>query len=299
MTIEDPTAIPENDDQFKEYLEAAGQAFEHDDNDRARTLYHALSQSHYDGPDFPLVAYRLAVIHLAAGETDDAYRWARQSTHPGAADLLRSIDNATPDEPVDPNRVPETFEEATSYVVQAQHAFDTGDLATAEALYGVLVQCTALPPGGLGHCQIRYGAILIQQGRNDDARAWIESGLPVADATYAAEARRLLQQIGIHVSDGGNPYETEGSKHLVDGITAFERGDGAAAQQELLAAYQSDSSTSEDRARAAYYLGSMAVAAHDYDTARTYLDEAAASAPATEQAWAAQLLASRWQEATP
>jgi hypothetical protein len=118
----------------------------------------------------------------------------------------------------------------------------------------------------------------------------------VADEFFANEARTLLKQMGVVVDDG-NPYETEGSKHLLDGIAAFERGDGATAQQELLAAYQSDTSTAEDKGRAAYYLGSMAFAAHDYDTARTYLHQAASDGPSAEQQWASDLLASRWQEA--
>lgn len=296
MTIEDPTAIPETAEACDEYVAEADVAWQAENPELAQKLYMALFSASYDGSARDLMSYRLALIFTNQGNTSEAYRFAQLSHHPGAADLLRSIDNATPDLAVDPNRVPETSEEAQSYWSQAVAALDSNDNATAAALFEVLANCEAISISARGIAHIKLGTVLHRQGHDDAARKWAEAGLPlVVSGDGAEEARTLLRTLGVQVVDD-NPYETEGSLALIAGIEAYERGESAAARASLETALASTSSTSEDKGRAAYYLGAIAYYDHDFAVARTHLHQARTDAPAAERAWAAEMLEWRWQE---
>jgi tetratricopeptide (TPR) repeat protein len=296
MAIDDPTAIPETPDQIEEYVTAAGQAFDTGDSDRAFTLYWAVIQSDRSGDHRDLILYRMALIEMGRGNPEEAYRLAHSSHHPGAADLVRSADNATPDQAVDPNRVPATAEEAHDYTVQADHAVQTGDLATALALYGMIVQCTDLSPNGKASAEVAYAELLHRSGRDEEARQWVEAAVGLAEGDYATRARSLIATLGgPHVTDD-NPYDTEGSRALLAGIEFFQSGVSDMARAELTTALNSDTSTAQDKGRAAYYLGSMDHHAGHFATARDLLHQAQRDAPAPEQAWAADMLTWEWQE---
>lgn len=296
MAIPDPTAIPESDEQVEEYLTAAGQAFDTGDSDRAFTLYWSAYQSERTGSHKGLVLYRMALIEMGRGNPDEAYRMAFLSDHPGAADLLRSADNATPDQAVDPNRIPATAEEALDYIRQADHAAETGDNATALALYSMIVQCPDLSPTGRANSQVAYADLLHRMNRDAEARQWLEAGISLADGDQLTRARALLAELGgAHVTDD-NPYETEGSRALLAGIQFFQSGVGDMARTELTTALTIDSSTDQDKGRAAYYLGVLDHQERHFGTARDHLHHAQRDAPDPEKTWATDMLGWEWQE---
>lgn len=298
MAIPDPTAIPESDEQVEEYLAAAEQAFDTGDSERAFTLYWAAYQSERTGSQKGLVLYRMALIEMGRGNHDEAYRLAFLSDHPSAVDLRRSADNATPDQAVDPHRIPATAEEALDYIRQGDHAVETGDNATALALYSMIVQCPDLSPNGRANSQVVYAEVLHRMNRDDEARQWLEAGISLADGDHATRARTLLTELGgAHVTDD-NPYETEGSRAMIAGIEFFQSGVRDMARVELTTALTIDSSTSEDKGRAAYYLGVLDHQERHFATARDHLHHAQRDAPEPEKGWATDMLSWEWQEET-
>jgi tetratricopeptide (TPR) repeat protein len=297
VTIDDPTAIPETAEAVAEYLQEADEAFGREDNDRARPLYYAAVQSDLiSDADDSRASHRLALILLAAGETEEAYRFAHASREPGRDDILRALDGATPDAPVDPSEVPQTFEAASRYWDAAKAARDNSDSSTEEALLRAISSSPGLTPGAIATASLRVAELAHADGRDDEGRAWAESALANASSGETHDgAVALLREMGVHVEDS-NPIETAGSRRLIAGIEAWERGEQATARTEFQAVLDADDVTDADKGRAAFYLGSMAYYANDYDTARTHLHRARDNADDPEKTWATEMLEWRWQE---
>ena len=295
MAIQDTTRIPETDAEYGEYLQEADRAYEHEEGQRAFELYHSLYQSQYRGEQLNLVTYRLAVIEMQRGNNDNAYRLASHSDHPGARDLVRALDNATVDRGVDPSRTPQTYEEVADYVAFALASVEKGAHEIAISVLGAALRSDDLLSTQRGNVQVLMAESLQHLGRNDEARRWAESGLPQAEGNFVRRARAVLQAVGVQVHDD-NPIETEESRRMIAGITAYERGDATTAKREFEAVHASVEATSEDKARCAYYLGSMAVAENDFDAAHVYMREAAEFGPTNEKAWARDVLRTRWRE---
>ena len=298
MAIDDPTAIPQTTDQIAEYMQEADRLWYDNRTEQAHTLYRSVYSGTGRGPDASLACYRVALYLQSIGDTDGALLWSELSSEPGTGDLRIALRAAMPDQAVDPSEVPQTTEACDHYAWSMIDFFDRGDWTTVDAIGSALMRTPVdYPISHQATYQTYRGVALVHLGRNDEARPILEFVVAnSANQDRVAQARAALQQIGIHVDDGGNPYETADSKALLDGIAAFERGDVAAARTGLQSVVNSNDAGAVDKGRAHFYLGSMAYHDHRFAEARTHLHTAQADAPNPEQDWATDMLSWRWQE---
>jgi tetratricopeptide (TPR) repeat protein len=297
MAIDDPTAIPQTIEQIAEYMKEADRLWNDNRTEEAHTLYRSVFNS-TTGPEGSLAGYRLALYLQSIGDIDGALNFVSYTNEPGTHDLEIALRAAMPDQAVDPSEVPQTAEACERYMQSIMSAFDRSDWTTVDALV-VAYQETPVDIGVGRHAaaQTFRGVALVHLGRNDEARPALEYVLAnSASEDYLAKARAALQQIGVQVQDGGNPYETQDSQHLLAGIAAFEGGDESTATTELTKVVDSDAAGASDKGRAHFYLGSMAYHTHRFEEARTHLHTAQADAPEPERGWATDMLSWRWQE---
>jgi tetratricopeptide (TPR) repeat protein len=298
MAIDDPTAIPQSPEQRTEYMQEAERLWNDNRTEEAHTLYRSVFGSTSGTPEFSLAAHRLALYLQSTGDIDGALGFLESSNEPGKHDLEIALRAQMPDQAVDPSNPPQTMEAAERYLDAITDAFDRGDWTTVDALV-VSYQGTSVDVGVGRHAvaQAYRGVALVHLGRNDEARPALEYVLANSNSeTRVKQAREALLQIGVHVDDGGNPYQTDDSELLLAGITAFEQGDQLVAMTELQSVVDSDAAGATDKGRAHFYLGSMAYHNKKFDEARTHLHTAQNDAPDPERGWAADMLTWRWQE---
>ncbi len=299
MAIDDPTAIPETAEQVTEYVQEADRLWNDSRTEDAHTLYRAVFNSPATPPtESSHSAYRLALYLQTTGDIDGALGFAAYTVEPGTNDLLIALRAAMPDQAVDPSEVPQTYEACERYTESIVNAFERSDWTTVDALV-LAYQDTPVDVGVGRHaiCQTYRGVALVHLGRNDEARPVLEYVLAnSANEESLTRARAALAQIGYQIDDGGNPYETADSQMLLTGIAAFERGDATTAATELQSVVDSSDAGATDKARAHFYLGSMAYHARRFEEARTHLHTAQSDAPDPEQGWANDMLSWRWQE---
>ncbi|MEP7047523.1 MAG: tetratricopeptide repeat protein [Ilumatobacteraceae bacterium] len=298
MAIEDPTAIPESPEQVTEYMTAADQLWNDSRTDDAHVLYRSVFNSPVAAaPQSSLSGYRLALYLQTIGDVDGALGYVAYTTEPGTHDLEIALHAEMPDQVVDPSVVPQTMEACERYAQSIVSAFERSDWTTVEALV-LAYQDTSIDVGIGRHALMQSfrGPALVHLGRNDEARPVLEYVIANSiNDDGLARAHAAMQQIGIQVDDGGNPYETDDSRNLLAGIAAFEGGDEASATIALQSVVDSDAGDS-DKGRAHFYLGSMAYHGQRYDEARTHLHAARSTAPEPEQGWTNDILSWRWQE---
>ncbi|MEO9140534.1 MAG: hypothetical protein ABI345_15900 [Jatrophihabitans sp.] len=296
MSIPDPHAIPENDADCAEYLTEADQAWEAGNADLAYDLYFALRQAaSATGDQKSHASHRLALTAMNRGDVDAAWNFATDSHEPGAADLLHSLDNATPDDPaVDPDVVPQTMEQTEDWWQAGATARGAGDYALSQRIFYSIAISTCNPPITIAKAEYLVAEALHHTGDDTNARSWLEKALPGLEGAEELEpARALFGEIGV-VShpDASSPA----AQHVVDGVDNYQYGDLPAARAFFEAALHADG-PDEVKGRAHYYLGAMDYQDHHYADARNHIDIAAASAPDQERGWAAQMLTWDWQEA--
>ena len=298
MAIDDPTAIPQTDEQITEYMHEADRLWTDGRTEEAHTLYRSVVGSRSGTPEFSLAAYRLALYLQTTGDIDGALNFLELTHEPGKQDLEVALRAQMPDQAVDPSNPPTTTEACERYLDSINDAFERSDWTTVDALV-LAYQATPVDIGIGRHAvaQMYRGVALVHLGRNDEARPALEYVLANSNSeTYVKQAREALLQIGVHVDDGGNPYQTDDSELLLAGIAAFEQGDELVAMTELQSVVDSDAAGATDKGRAHFYLGSMAYHSRKFDEARTHLHTAQADAPDPERGWATDMLAWRWQE---
>ena len=298
MAIDDPTAIPQTDEQRTQYMYEADRLWDDSRTEEAHTLYRSVFSSISNTPEASLAAHRLALYSQSIGDVDGALGFLESSNEPGKHDLEIALRAAMPDQAVDPSNPPQTTEACERYLESIHDAFDRSDWTTVEALV-LAYQDTPVDVGIGRHAvaQTYRGVALVHLGRNDEARPVLEYVLANSNSeTRLKQAREALQQIGVHVDDGGNPYQTDDSELLLAGIAAFEQGDELVAMTELQAVVDSDAAGETDKGRAHFYLGSLAYHSRKFDDARAHLHTAETDAPDPERGWAVDMLAWRWQE---
>ena len=298
MAIDDPTAIPQTADQITEYMHEADRLWNDSRTAEAYTLYRSVIAGISNTPESSIASYRVALYLQSAGDIDGALNFAEITNEPGKNDLQIALRAAMPDQAVDPSNPPQTAEACERYLESIDNAFERGDWTTVEALC-LAYQQTSVDVGIGRHavCQTYRGVALVHLGRNDEARPVLEYVLANSNSVQRlTQARAALQQIGVHVDDGGNPYQTDDSQLLLAGIAAFESGDQVAAMAELQLVVDSNDAGPTDKGRAHFYLGSMAYHNKRFDEARTHLHTAQTDAPDPEKAWAIDMLSWRWQE---
>lgn len=298
MAIDDPTAIPQTPDQLTEYMHEADRLWTDNRTEQAYTLYRSVLAGVSGSPESSLAAFRVALYHQSVGDINAALEVLEISHEPGKHDLEIALRAAMPDQVVDPSNPPQTAEACQRYMESIESAFEHSDWTTVDALC-LAYQQTSVDVGIGRHavCQTYRGVALVHLGRNDEARAALEYVLANSNSEQRlTQAREALKQIGIHVDDGGNPYQTDDSQMLLAGIAAFESGDQLVAMTELQAVVDSNDAGATDKGRAHFYLGSMAYHNKRFDEARTHLHTAETDAPDPEKGWATDMLAWRWQE---
>lgn len=296
MAIADPTAIPQTADEVTEYTNEADRLWNDGRTEEAHVLYRSLFNG--SGRNDSLAAHRLALYFQSIGDINEALGFADADNEPGAQDLRIALRGAMPDQVVDPSNPPQTQEACDHYHEAILDAGARGDWTTVDALC-LAYQQTSVDVGLGRHAAVQWrrGEALVHLGRNDDARPCLEYAVAnTANDETARSARQLLQQIGVDVQDGGNPYETDDSRAMLAGIAAFERGDVATASTQLQTVVNSSSATEQDKGRAHFYLGSIGYHSHQFQEARTHLHTAETDAPEPERTWAADMLTWRWQE---
>jgi tetratricopeptide (TPR) repeat protein len=296
MPIADPTAIPETPEEVTEYTNEAERLWNDGRTEEAHVLYRSLFNAR--GSNNSLAAHRLVLYLQSIGDINGALDLSIADNEPGAEDLRVALRGAMPDQVVDPSNPPQTQEACDRYYEAVLDAGSRGDWVTVDALC-LAYQQTSVDVGLGRHAstQWRRGEALVHLGRNDEARPCLEYAIAnTASDETARSARQLLQQIGVDVQDGGNPYDTDDSRAMVAGIAAFEGGDLATATTQLEAVVSSSTATDQDKGRAHFYLGSIGYHSHHYQEARTHLHTAQTDAPEPERTWAADMLSWRWQE---
>ena len=298
MAIDDPTAIPETPAQITEYMHEADRLWNDSRTEEAHTLYRSVLAARSGTPESSLAAYRLALYLQTTGDIDGALGFLEISHEPGKHDLEIALRAEMPDQAVDPSNPPQTMEACERYMESIDSAFERSDWTTVDALV-VAYQQTQVDIGIGRHAvaQSYRGVALVHLGRNDEARPVLEYVVANSNSEQRlTQAREALKQIGVHVDDGGNPYQTDDSELLLAGIAAFESGDELVAMTELQLVIDSEAAGAADKGRAHFYLGSMAYHGRKFDDARTHLRTAEADAPDPERGWATDMLAWRWQE---
>ena len=298
MAIDDPTAIPQTTEQITEYMQAADRLWNDSLTEEAHVLYRSVLAGIAGTPEASLASYRLALYLQTTGDIDGALIFASSSREPGTHDLEIALHAEMPDQAVDPSQVPETAEACERYMQSVDSAFDRSDWTTVDALCLAYQQTTVdVGVGRHAVCQRYRGVALVHLGRNDEARLALEYVLANSNSDIQIkQAREALQQIGVQVQDGDNPYQTDDSQMLLAGIAAFETGDQLVAMTELQAVVDSDAAGATDKGRAHFYLGSMAYHSRRFEEARTHLHTAETDAPDPERGWAVDMLSWRWQE---
>jgi tetratricopeptide (TPR) repeat protein len=302
MAIDDPTAIPETTERVTEYMQEADRLWNDSRTEDAHTIYRSVFNCPLaNRRESSLSGYRLALYLQTIGDIDGALGFVAYTDEPGTHDLEIALRAAMPDQPVDPSEIPQTMEACERYAQSIVNAMAQSDWTTVDALT-LAYQQTSVDLGVGRHAinQTYRGVALMHLGNNDEARAALEYAIANSvDADRLAQAHAALQQIGIQVDDGGNPYETPDSQALLAGIAAFEGGDEAGAATQLQTVVDSSDAGASDKGRAHFYLGSMAYHAHRFDEARTHLHVAETDAPDPEKSWAVDMLSWRWQEESP
>ncbi|HEX3335933.1 MAG TPA: hypothetical protein VHS54_05680 [Jatrophihabitans sp.] len=295
MAIPDAHAVPESDAACTEYVQEADQAWEGGNPDHAWDLYYSVYQSGFTTTDQRShVAYRLALIAVNRGQTDVAFDFASASHEPGAADLLKSTDNATPSDPVaDPDTPPATIEQTEDWWQAGVAAKAASDWDLARRYFTSIALSTCNPPNVIAKAEVNVGDATHKLGDTENARLWFEKALPnLDDPAAVALAREMLGDVGVHAqADTSSPAATQ----VVDGVESYQLGDVAAARSALEAALHLDG-PADVKGRAHYYLGAMDYQDKHYANARNHLEAAAASAPAQEKAWASEMLTWHWEE---
>lgn len=295
MAISDVHAIPETADACTEYQTEADHAWDSGDTDRAWDLYRSLfeSQAKTDAQESH-AAHRLALIAVNRGDTDHAWNYAAYSREPGADDLRKSLDLATQhDATPDPDVVPTTAEETEHWWNAGIAAKQAGDWELTRRFFTSIASATCNPPNVMAKAEVNIGDALHEMGDVATARLWYEKALPNLDDPLAIESARIkLEDVGVHAHED---HSSPAAQQVVDGVEAYQLGDGAAARTALEAALHLDG-PAEVKGRAHYYLGAMDYQEKKYADARNHIEAAAQTAQDPEKSWAADMLTWHYDE---
>jgi Tfp pilus assembly protein PilF len=232
------------------------------------------------------------------GDTDRALFSLSLSHEPGAADLVKSLTNATHDDPVpSADQVPQTQEQFNAWTDAGLAARKAGNWETALGLFTAASHATGIAtPGEMAMVYGNLGLCQHNLGDDDTARQYMEWALP----NLADDNSGTYDMVRKYIKDFGGAHETAAdqtpaSVQVAAGIEAYEKGDAHGARTALQAALHLDG-PDEQKGRARYYLGAMDYQEHKYADARVHIEAAVQSAPEPEKGWAETALHWRWQE---
>ena len=207
--ITDPTAIPETEDDAKEYeqeLQAVG-----GDWVRVEPLARSLSQSDVAGRPARAMAYSALGNALEntgrADEAIDAYRRAVAMGDASAQVLVDGLLAAEHRQPVEESHVPQNEAEAGEYLRLARAAMEAGDWERADQLFSALHDSPANDAGQHAQAALGLGTVLRHRNANDAAMQFLQEASQTGDDDVRAAA---LSQIGeLRMADDNVQLGTE------------------------------------------------------------------------------------------
>nr|MDQ3294461.1 hypothetical protein [Actinomycetota bacterium] len=217
-----------------------------------------------------------------------------------AKDLVRMIDAGTVDEPVDPDRVPDSPEELARYERAATSALENGDQSTFDALVARILESPAPTPGQRGGWALRMGESLLDRREYELARQWAETARAHSvDDTTSKAASAVIEKVDDALGFSASTHYTH-TVEFTGAIDSYNAGDAANAKAgfEQVLADQSGLNDDEIKGSARYYLGMLAYQAREFPVAREHFEAAAAGALEREKGWASEAMLWRFQETT-
>lgn len=306
--ITDPTAIPETEDEAKEYereLQSVG-----GDWARVEPLARALSESDAATREMRAMAYNALGNALEnTGRSDeaiDAYRRAVDMGDSSAQALVDALVAGQQRASVEDSHIPQNEAEAGEYLRLAKAALDAGDWERADELFTALYQSPANSATQRGQAAYGLGKALRQRNANDAAMQYLQEASQIGDDVVRAAALEEIRELrladdnvdlGTEVpsSTAIDSEQTAGTV-LQAGVDRYEVSDTAGARARFEAVHAASAASAEQRGYAAYYLATMAWHEGDYDVARVQFREAKQNADSATAELASQMLQSHWGE---
>ena len=306
--ITDPTAIPETEDDVKEYekeLQSVG-----GDWPRVEPLARALSQSDVASREVRAMAYSALGNALEnTGRSDeaiDAYRGAVQMGDASAQALVDTLVAGEHRDPVEADHIPQNEAEASEYIRLAGKAREAGDWERADQLYSAVYKSSSNTAEQRGQAALGIGDALMHRNSLDAAMQYLQEASQIGDDTIRALA---LQKIGeIRMADDNVDLGTEvASSAVIDseekaatmlqaGVDRYEVSDNGGAKARFEAVRAASAASAQQKGYAAYFLATMAWYAGDYDVARVQFREARDNADSATADLAREMLQTHWGE---
>jgi tetratricopeptide (TPR) repeat protein len=306
--ITDPTAIPETEDDAREYeqeLQANG-----GDWAKVEPLARALSQSDVATRSVRAMAFSALGNALEnTGRTDeaiDAYRRAVDMGDASAKILVDALLAAEQRHPVEASHSPHNEAEAGEYLRLGKAAMDAGDWERADQLFTALHDSTANDALERAQAALGLGMVLRHRNANDAAMQYLQEASQLGDDTVRAAALSQISELrladdnvelGTEVSSSTQiDSEATAATMLQAGVDRYEVSDTAGAKARFEAVHAAAAASAQQRGYAAYYLATMAWFEGDYDVARVQFREAKGNADASTAQLASQMLQTHWAE---
>jgi tetratricopeptide (TPR) repeat protein len=306
--ITDPTAIPETEDDAKEYekeLQAAG-----GDWAKVEPLARSLSQSDVATREARAMAYSALGNALEntgrADEAIDAYRRAVDMGDTSAQALVDALVKAESRAPVEEAHIPQNEAEAEEYLRMAGAAREAGDWERADQLYSALYQSPANSAEQRGQAAYGLGLTLRHRNSGDAAMQYLQEASQIGDDMIRGAALEQIREIRMGddnvdlgtetVSSAAIDSEEAAATMLQAGVDRFEVSDNDGAKARFEAVHASSAASAQQKGYAAYYLATMAWYLGDYDVARVQFREARDNADSATADLARQMLQSHWGE---
>jgi tetratricopeptide (TPR) repeat protein len=306
--ITDPTAIPETEDDVKEYekeLQSVG-----GDWPKVEPLARALSQSDVASREVRAMAYSALGNALEnTGRSDeaiDAYRGAVQMGDASAQALVDSLVAGEHRDPVEAEHIPQNEAEAGEYIRMAGAAREAGDWERADQLYSAVYMSSSNTAEQRGQAALGIGDALMHRNSLDAAMQYLQEASQIGDDNIRALA---LQKIGeIRMADDNVDLGTEvapsaaidseekAATMLQAGVDRYEVSDNDGAKARFEAVRASSAASAQQKGYAAYFLATMAWYAGDYDVARVQFREARDNADSATADLAREMLQTHWGE---
>jgi len=306
--ITDPTAIPETEDDVKEYekeLQSVG-----GDWPKVEPLARALSQSDVASREVRAMAYSALGNALEnTGRSDeaiDAYRGAVQMGDASAQALVDSLVAGEHRDPVEADHIPQNEAEAGEYIRLAGKAREAGDWERADQLYSAVYKSSSNTAEQRGQAALGIGDALMHRNSLDAAMQYLQEASQIGDDNIRALA---LQKIGeIRMADDNVDLGTEvapsaaidseekAATMLQAGVDRYEVSDNDGAKARFEAVRASSAASAQQKGYAAYFLATMAWYAGDYDVARVQFREARDNADSATADLAREMLQTHWGE---
>ena len=306
----DATAIPENENQVMEYLDAMEQAHNNNDATTEEPLARALAQSNAATDDVRgRAGLYLGQILEAQGKIDDAidaFRVADLYHNAEGTTAYQRLKNSEQVGPLGAARTPQNEAEADWYWEGGVAAYKNKDYERAYQLLRALHDSKMNNAAQEGQAAYALGLALQKSGDNDASAYYFREASELGGDGAEQKAREKLGEYAAAdgLSDAGLDHAAsmplnnanDVATLIQAAIDRYDNGDQPGAESRFTAVHSSQVASDEQRRYAAYYLATLAWHANNYDVARTYYREARQSPDNETASRAAAMLRQHWNE---